>query len=128
MRPTADEHDFDGIDLQTLQILCVPDRSIPGRHRPLEIPFESLNLEVELMQDKEHAAAGRLPELRDRLHTSWHRMRSTGRTLPTVAALVAALGGMLVTSAAPAEASSPADQGVTAKTITVGLPYVNLRL
>jgi hypothetical protein len=32
---------------------------------------------------------------------------------------------MLVTGAAPAGASSPADQGVTAKTINVGFPYVN---
>ena len=40
------------------------------------------------------------------------------------AALVTMLGSTLIFSPA-AGASSPADQGVTAKTIAVGLPYVN---
>jgi hypothetical protein len=47
------------------------------------------------------------------------------KALPAAAALVTALGTMLVTSPASAAASSPADQGVTAKTISVGVPYVN---
>ncbi len=47
------------------------------------------------------------------------------RTLPTMAALVTVLGALLVTGAAPAGASSPADQGVTAKSINVGFPYVD---
>ena len=41
------------------------------------------------------------------------------------AALVTALGSLVVISPTGAGASSPADQGVTAKTISVGLPYVN---
>ena len=41
------------------------------------------------------------------------------------AAFVTALGSMLAVGPATAGASSPADQGVTAKTIAVGLPYVN---
>ena len=41
------------------------------------------------------------------------------------AALVTALGSILVVGPTTAGASSPADQGVTAKTISVGLPYVN---
>ncbi len=41
------------------------------------------------------------------------------------AALVTVLGSMLAVSPAQAGASSPADAGVTASTITVGLPYVN---
>ena len=41
------------------------------------------------------------------------------------AAFVTALGSMLVVGPMTAGASSPADQGVTAKTIAVGLPYVN---
>jgi Periplasmic binding protein len=41
------------------------------------------------------------------------------------AALVTMLGSMLAVSPGEAGASSPADQGVTAKTISVGLPYVN---
>ena len=41
------------------------------------------------------------------------------------AALVTVLGSMLAFSPSAAAASSPADQGVTAKTIAVGLPYVN---
>jgi ABC-type branched-subunit amino acid transport system substrate-binding protein len=40
-------------------------------------------------------------------------------------AIVTAAGSMLATGAAPAGASSPADQGVTAKTISLGVPYVN---
>ncbi len=47
------------------------------------------------------------------------------KALPAAAALVTALGTMLVTSPASATASSPADQGVTATTISVGVPYVN---
>ncbi len=43
----------------------------------------------------------------------------------TAAALVTLLGSMLAFSPAAGAASSPADQGVTAKTIAVGLPYVN---
>src|SRR6202046_3683164 len=42
------------------------------------------------------------------------------------AALVIMLGSTLIFSPA-AGASSPADQGVTAKTIAVGLPYVNFQ-
>jgi hypothetical protein len=41
------------------------------------------------------------------------------------AALVTALGSMLTVGPTAAGASSPADQGVTASTISVGLPYVN---
>jgi hypothetical protein len=41
------------------------------------------------------------------------------------AALVTALGSMLAVGPTAAGASSPADQGVTATTISVGLPYVN---
>ncbi len=41
------------------------------------------------------------------------------------AALVTVLGTMVVISPTAAGASSPADQGVTASTISVGLPYVN---
>src|SRR5580700_1937422 len=41
------------------------------------------------------------------------------------AALVTVLGTMVVVSPTAAGASSPADQGVTATTISVGLPYVN---
>ncbi len=48
------------------------------------------------------------------------------KVLPAAAALVTALGTLLVTSPAPAgAASSPADQGVTATTIQGGNPYVN---
>jgi len=47
------------------------------------------------------------------------------RALPAAAALVTVLGTMLVTGPAPAGASSPADQGVTATTIAAGNPYVN---
>ena len=41
------------------------------------------------------------------------------------AALATMLGSALIFSPAAGAASSPADQGVTAKTIAVGLPYVN---
>ena len=41
------------------------------------------------------------------------------------AALVTVLGSMLAVGPTAAGASSPADQGVTATTISVGLPYVN---
>ncbi len=50
---------------------------------------------------------------------------SARRALPTMAALVTVLGAMLVTGAAPAGASETGDQGVTAKTINVGFPYVD---
>lgn len=40
-------------------------------------------------------------------------------------AFVTAAGSMLATGVAPAGASSPADQGVTATTISLGVPYVN---
>ena len=40
-------------------------------------------------------------------------------------AIVTLVGSVLAGGAAPAGASSPADQGVTATTISVGLPYVN---
>jgi Periplasmic binding protein len=43
------------------------------------------------------------------------------------AAFVTALGSLLVAGPTTAGASSPADQGVTAKTIAVGLPYVNFQ-
>ncbi len=49
----------------------------------------------------------------------------TRTTLSAMVAFVTALGTMFVTSPAPAGASSPADQGVTAKTISVGIPYVD---
>jgi hypothetical protein len=49
----------------------------------------------------------------------------TRKVLPAVAALVTMLGALLATGAAPAGASSPADQGVTAHTISVGEPYVD---
>jgi len=50
---------------------------------------------------------------------------SARRALPTMAALVTVLGAMLVTGAAPAGASETGNQGVTAKTINVGFPYVD---
>jgi Periplasmic binding protein len=77
------------------------------------------------MKHQAHATAGRPSEIRDGCHAWRRRVRVTRRTLPTMAVLVAVLGAMLVTSAAPAEASSPADQGVSANTISLGLPYVN---
>ena len=40
-------------------------------------------------------------------------------------ALVTAVGSVVANGALPAGASSPADQGVTATTISVGVPYVN---
>ena len=43
------------------------------------------------------------------------------------AALVTLLGSSLAVSPGEAGAASPADQGVTAKTISVGLPYVNFQ-
>jgi hypothetical protein len=45
--------------------------------------------------------------------------------LSSAAALVTAVGAMLTASPTPAGASSPANQGVTSKTISVGIPYVN---
>ncbi|MGP0030944.1 MAG: hypothetical protein ACLPVF_10625 [Acidimicrobiales bacterium] len=47
------------------------------------------------------------------------------RARSAAVALVVVLGTMLAASPTPAGASSPADQGVTAKTISVGEPYVN---
>ena len=47
------------------------------------------------------------------------------RFVSTATAVVTVVGAMLCTGVSPAAASSPADQGVTAKTISVGLPYVN---
>lgn len=47
------------------------------------------------------------------------------RGLPAVAAFVSALGAVLSMGVAPAGSSSPANEGVTAKTISVGLPYVD---
>lgn len=50
----------------------------------------------------------------------------TRKTVGAAAALVTMVGTMLAIGAGPAEAaSSPADQGVTKTTVTVGLPYVN---
>src|SRR5271155_4797108 len=46
-------------------------------------------------------------------------------TFSAVAALVTALGILLVISPASAGAASLTDQGVTSKTISVGVPYVN---
>ena len=56
--------------------------------------------------------------------TSRWRSLST-RSFSTVAVLLTAMGVMLATSAVPAGASSPADQGVTATTISIGEPYVD---
>ena len=53
------------------------------------------------------------------------RSLGTRRSRSGFAALVTVVGAMLATGAAPAGASSPADQGVTAKTISVGFPYVD---
>ena len=52
-------------------------------------------------------------------------MRTRTSIWAGTAAFVTALGSMLVAGPTTAGASSPADQGVTAKTIAVGLPYVN---
>ena len=52
-------------------------------------------------------------------------MRTRTSIRAGTAAFVTALGSLLVAGPATAGASSPADQGVTAKTIAVGLPYVN---
>ena len=50
----------------------------------------------------------------------------TRKSVWAAAALVTVVGSMLATGAVPAGASSsPADQGVTKTTITVGLPYVD---
>jgi len=57
--------------------------------------------------------------------SSGRRAMRVRRVFPAVAALATVLGTMLVTSPAPAGASSPADQGVTSKTIIAGVPYVN---
>ena len=55
------------------------------------------------------------------LTSSWHiRM-----AVSTAMAFVTALWALLASGPAPAGASSPADQGVTSKTISVGIPYVN---
>jgi Icc-related predicted phosphoesterase len=52
---------------------------------------------------------------------------SVGRVAPLLAAMVTLLGTVLVTTSVPAGASSPADQGVTSKTISLGVPYVNFQ-
>lgn len=49
----------------------------------------------------------------------------TRKSVWAAVTLVTLMGSMLSTGAVPAGASSPADQGVTSKTITLGLPYVN---
>ena len=50
----------------------------------------------------------------------------TRKSVWSVAALATMVGSMLATGAVPAGAAgSPANQGVTAKTISVGLPYVD---
>jgi len=51
--------------------------------------------------------------------------RGSRRALPALAALVTVLGALLVTGAAPAGAAETGNQGVTAKTINVGFPYVD---
>jgi hypothetical protein len=61
---------------------------------------------------------------RARSAPKWRADRSR-KSFSTVFALAIAVGAMLATSAAPAGASSPADQGVTAKAISVGVPYVD---
>jgi len=53
------------------------------------------------------------------------RCTGTRRSLSSIAVLATVVGAMLATGTAPAGASSPADQGVTAKTINVGFPYVD---
>ncbi len=52
-------------------------------------------------------------------------MRTRTSIWAGTAAFVTALGSLFVAGPTTAGASSPADQGVTAKTIAVGLPYVN---
>src|ERR1700722_14771563 len=52
-------------------------------------------------------------------------MRTRTSIWAAAAAFVTALGSMLAVGPAAAGASSPADEGGTAKTISVGLPYVN---
>jgi hypothetical protein len=49
----------------------------------------------------------------------------TRTKISAMAAFVTALGTMFVASPAPAGATTPADQGVTATTISVGIPYVD---
>jgi Periplasmic binding protein len=52
--------------------------------------------------------------------TAWRQV------IPTVAAVLAVVvGSLAAVGVAPAGASSPADQGVTASTINVGFPYVD---
>jgi hypothetical protein len=77
------------------------------------------------MKLKARATDRRVSRLQDRWHAPQQRLRATRPAVPMTTALVVALGAMLVTSTAPAGASSPADQGVTATTINLGLPYVN---
>ena len=77
------------------------------------------------MQSTTHATARRTSGGPKR-EWSTSRWRSLGtRSFSTVAVLLTAVGVMLATSAVPAGASSPADQGVTATTISVGEPYVD---
>jgi hypothetical protein len=47
------------------------------------------------------------------------------KALPVLAALVTVLGSVLIASPGQAGATTPADQGVTPTTISVGVPYVN---
>lgn len=54
-------------------------------------------------------------------------MRTRTSIWAGAAAFVTALGSLLVAGPTTAGAASPADQGVTAKTIAVGLPYVNFQ-
>src|ERR1700677_1394965 len=60
-----------------------------------------------------------------RLSREGGAMRTRTSIWAAGAALVTMLGSPLAFSPAAGAASSPADQGVTAKTIAVGLPYVN---
>ena len=50
---------------------------------------------------------------------------ATRSSIWAAVALVTLVGSILATGAVPAGASSPADKGVTATTISVGVPYVN---
>lgn len=52
------------------------------------------------------------------------RRTTCGRSILPIGAVVGSVLGMTL-AAPPAGASSPADQGVTVKTISVGIPYVN---
>src|SRR5271163_1959876 len=70
---------------------------------------------------------GREPR-RERLSRKGGAMHTRTPIWAGAAAFITALGTMLAVGPATAgAASSPADQGVTAKTIAVGLPYVNFQ-